>query len=92
MKKFLGLIVLMICVLAVPHLVSADHNEASPEVSVYERLTVTNNHYDIHYDGETCFQWLTDWHPAVVLHPIIIYSTPIDDFDLIQILACVEKR
>lgn len=90
LKKLLGLIILIVCMFSAPY-AYADHNGSSPEVSIYGRLAVTNNHYDINYDGETCFQWLTDWHPAVVLHPIVIYSTPLDDFDLIQIIACMEK-
>jgi len=92
MNKLLIILMIAAITLASVRLVNADHSGASPAVSVYEYITVTNNHYDIHYDGNTCFQWLADWHPVVVLHPIVIYNTPIDDFDLIQIIACVEKR
>ena len=50
-----------------------------------------NGHYDVAYDGNTCFQWITDWMPVVVENPsIITYTTPVDDFDLIYIIACEE--
>jgi len=45
--------------------------------------------YDIQYDGNTCMRWLTDSMPVVVANPsIITYSDPIDDFDLLNIIAC----
>ena len=48
-----------------------------------------NGNYDIQYDGNTCMHWLTDWFPAVVAYPnIITYTDYIDDFDLIEIIAC----
>ena len=48
-----------------------------------------NGNYDIQYDGNTCFRWLTVSMPVVVANPTIItYSDPIDDFDLLNIIAC----
>ena len=48
-----------------------------------------NGNYDIQYDGETCMRWLKDDMPVVVSYPrIITYTTPVDDFDLISIIAC----
>ena len=52
-------------------------------------VVARNGHYDVHHDGNTCFQWVTDWMPVVVTSPsIITYTTPVDDFDLISIIAC----
>ncbi len=54
-------------------------------------VVARNGHYDVAYDGNTCFQWITDWMPVVVENPsIITYTTPVDDFDLIYIIACEE--
>ena len=48
-----------------------------------------NGNYDIQYDGNTCMRWLQFDMPVVVSHPrIITYTTPVDDFDLISIIAC----
>ena len=49
----------------------------------------TPGNYDISYDGNTCFRWLTSSTPVVVSNPTIItYTTPVDDFDLVHIIAC----
>jgi len=49
----------------------------------------TPGNYDISYDGNTCFRWLADWMPVVVSNPTVItYTTPVDDFDLVHIIAC----
>ena len=54
-------------------------------------VVARNGHYDIHYDGNTCFQWILKDIPVVVENPsIITYTTPVDDFDLIYIIACEE--
>ena len=48
-----------------------------------------NGNYDIQYDGNTCMRWLTDSYPVVIANPsIVTYSDPIDDFDLLNIIAC----
>ena len=48
-----------------------------------------NGNYDIQYDGNTCMRWLTNSMPVVIPNPsIITYSDPIDDFDLLNIIAC----
>ena len=48
-----------------------------------------NGNYDIHYDGQTCFRWINDRMPVVVSNPqTITYTTPVDDFDLVHIIAC----
>ena len=48
-----------------------------------------NGNYDIQYDGNTCMRWLTSSMPVVIPNPsIITYSDPIDDFDLLNIIAC----
>ena len=52
-------------------------------------VVARNGHYDVAYDGNTCFQWITEWMPVVVENPsIITYTTPVDDFDLVNIIAC----
>ena len=67
-------------------------NPANVYPIVYGTAVVARNgHYDVAYDGNTCFQWITDWMPVVVENPsIITYTTPVDDFDLIYIIACEE--
>ena len=51
--------------------------------------TGTPGNYDISYDGNTCMRWLRDDMPVVIANPrIITYTTPVDDFDLISIIAC----
>jgi hypothetical protein len=45
--------------------------------------------YDIHHDGQVCYRWMTQTMLGVVLHPrIVTYTTPVDDFDLVHIIAC----
>ena len=66
---------------------------ASAEVVwVTNNMIVDDNHWDIHYDGNTCFQWqiqLGEPIPTVVNNPIAtVRIFPIDDFDLIQIQEC----
>jgi len=49
----------------------------------------TPGNYDISYDGDTCFRWISSSRPVVVSNPqIITYTTPVDDFDLVHIIAC----
>jgi|TARA_R110000824_G_scaffold140016_6_gene305560 hypothetical protein len=65
---------------------------AAEEVSMIAK----NNHYDIHYDGNTCLQWQVQYRmgvreviPVTILHPAIsVLISPINDFDLIQIQEC----
>ena len=83
--------------------VSADEldNPSNAYSTVYGTSIVAENHYvlvneygtpgnyDISYDGNTCFRWLTSSTPVVVSNPTIItYTTPVDDFDLVHIIAC----
>ena len=56
-------------------------------------LVAKNHHYDIHYDGKTCFQWgkAEDGSlvPYIVFNPVIsIVQEPFDEMDLIQIIEC----
>jgi len=56
-------------------------------------VVAKNHHYDIHYDGQTCFQWGKEQDgslvPYVVFNPVIsIVQTPLDEMDLIQIIEC----
>ena len=82
-------------------MVSADgnvyesHNPSNAHEIRYGYSIVADNHYhqngnyDIQFDGSTCFRWLRDWYPVVVAYPnIITYTDYIDDFDLIEIIAC----
>ncbi len=48
-----------------------------------------NGNYDINYDGDTCFRWVTESMPVVVASPRIITFTPyIDDIDITHIISC----
>ena len=48
-----------------------------------------NGNYDIQFDGTTCMRWIREDMPVVIANPTIItYSDPIDDFDIINIIAC----
>ena len=45
--------------------------------------------YDIHYDGNTCFRWLNEWLPVTIVNPTVItFTNPVDDFDLVHVIAC----
>jgi hypothetical protein len=49
----------------------------------------TPGNYDISYDGNTCHRWITSSVSVVVSNPTVItYTTPVDDFDLVHIIAC----
>jgi len=84
-------------------LASADglENPANTHSVIYGSSIVAENHYvlvnaygtpgnyDISYDGDTCFRWISSSRPVVVSNPqIITYTTPVDDFDLVHIIAC----
>jgi len=48
-----------------------------------------NGNYDIQFDGTTCMRWIREDMPVVIANPTTItYSDPIDDFDLLNIIAC----
>ena len=48
-----------------------------------------NGNYDIQFDGDTCMRWIREDMPVVVANPTTITcSDPIDDFDLLNIIAC----
>tara|TARA_Y100000296_G_scaffold70541_1_gene85298 strand:+ start:1035 stop:1379 length:345 start_codon:yes stop_codon:yes gene_type:complete len=71
------------------------HNPSNAHEIQYGYSIVADNHYrqngnyDIQFDGNTCFRWLTDWLPVVVAYPkIITYTDSIDDFDILEIIAC----
>ena len=59
-------------------------------------MIAKNNHYDIHYDGNTCFQWQVQYRmgvreiiPVTIHNPAItVANYPINDFDLINIQEC----
>lgn len=80
------------------NIASADHvveNTENAYPTIHGTSIIAENHYrqngnyDIQYDGETCMRWLKDDMPVVVSYPrIITYTTPVDDFDLISIIAC----
>jgi hypothetical protein len=83
-------------------LASADNDVDYSKYSIIEgKSIVVENHYvlvndhgtpgnyDIHHDGQVCYRWINQTVLVVVLHPrIVTYSNPIDDFDLINIIAC----
>ena len=71
------------------------HNPSNAYNIIYGQSIIADNfyhhngNYDIQYDGNTCMRWLTDSMPVVIANPsIITYTTPIDDFDLVHIIAC----
>jgi len=54
-----------------------------------QSVVVHNNHYDIAYDGKTCFQWVTESMPVVILNPnTVTFTSYIDDMDVTHIIAC----
>jgi len=93
----LVLAVLLIAILGVST-AFADDSKGNPENKytvihgtsiIADNFYRQNGNYDIQYDGETCLRWLRNDMPVVVSHPrIITYTTPVDDFDLIYIIAC----
>ena len=71
------------------------HNPSNAHNIIYGQSIIADNfyshngNYDIQYDGNTCMRWLTDSYPVVIANPsIITYSDPIDDFDVLNIIAC----
>ena len=73
---------------SVPPAVQQEIADSDPALYVTS-VAIRNNHFDIHYDGSTCFQWYTATLPLTVQHPsLITYTTPVDDFDLVNIIAC----
>ena len=98
-KSGLVALAILIAMLSI-RIASADTDYASYPITYGESIvsenyyvlvneTGTPGNYDVHFDGVTCFRWISDSLPVVVLHPrIITYTDPIDDFDLINIIAC----
>ena len=101
-KLILGLMVIIASLMVITT-ASADgrENPNNNYPTIYGQSIVAENHYsilnqhgtpgnyDISYDGNTCFRWLSDSQPVVVADPdIITYTTPVDDFDLVHIIAC----
>ena len=71
------------------HNPSNAHNIIYGESIIADNFYSHNGNYDIQYDGNTCMRWLTDSYPVVIANPsLITYTTPIDDFDLVHIIAC----
>ena len=72
--------------------VSADEldNPSNAYPTTYGTSIVSENYYVLVNEyGNTCFRWLADWMPVVVSNPTVItYTTPVDDFDLVHIIAC----
>lgn len=71
------------------------HNPQNAHHIIYGQSIIADNfyhhngNYDIQYDGTTCMRWLTDYMPVVIANPTTItYTDPIDDFDLLRIIAC----
>lgn len=78
-----------------PNNVHYAHNPSNAHNIIYGKSIIADNfyhhngNYDIQYDGNTCMRWLTDSYPVVIANPsIITYSNPIDDFDVLNIIAC----
>ena len=78
-----------------PNHVYVAHNPSNAHDIIYGKSIIADNfyshngNYDIQYDGNTCMRWLTDSYPVVIANPsIITYSSPIDDFGLLNIIAC----
>ena len=78
-----------------PNHVYVAHNPSNAHDIIYGKSIIADNfyshngNYDIQYDGNTCMRWLTDSYPVVIPNPsIITYSNPIDDFGLLNIIAC----
>ena len=92
MLKRLLIIVAVVHVVAVVWLVATFtfigvYQTFASDAYIVDSLTVTGTHYDIHYDGATCFQWVDASRPSVVLNPIVAYDYPIGGFN---ILTCRE--
>jgi hypothetical protein len=78
-----------------PNNVHYAHHPSNAHDIIYGKSIIADNfyhhngNYDIQYDGNTCMRWLTNSMPVVIPNPsIITYSDPIDDFDLLNIIAC----
>ena len=78
-----------------PNNVYYAHNPSNAHEIIYGKSIIAddfysqNGNYDIQFDGDTCMRWLTDSYPVVIANPTTItYSDPIDDFDLLNIIAC----
>ena len=86
MRKLLLSVTLILTLAILAPTVSAE------TVWVTNNMVVNDNHWDIHYDGKTCFQWQLhegEPIPTVVNNPIAtVREIPIDDFDFIQIQEC----
>jgi|TARA_R110002033_G_C3752385_1_gene226331 hypothetical protein len=77
------------------NIVQAEEETVHVHEVIYGQSIIADNHYsqngnyDIHYDGQTCFRWINDRMPVVVLNPsVVTYSNPIDDSSLLNIIAC----
>jgi len=64
------------------------HDNPTQLPPAYANSIVAVN-YDIHYDGNTCFRWVNEWLPVTIVNPTAItFTNPIDDFDLVHVIAC----
>ena len=101
-KLIIGLMVIIASLMVITT-ASADEldNPSNAYPTIYGQSMVAENYYvlvneygtpgnyDISYDGNTCFRWFTSFTPVVVVDPnVITYTTPVDDFDLVHIIAC----
>ena len=90
MKKLISIIVFVVCLFAAPYAYADSHVEHRGEgIPIVDQpyISISNNHYDIHYDGNTCFQWATRELIVIVQNPIVTYDYPIGGFN---ILSCEE--